>query len=94
MWWFDNKHLVDILRNAFDRLDPTHGSLVYIWFFFSSFFPQVEMETISVSDGYSLCNITTRPIIPSMAVFIQGCSDSMIVTYPTNGMYPTANTTD
>lgn len=25
-----------------------------------------------------------------MAVFIQGCSDSIIVTYPTNGMYPTA----
>lgn len=29
---------------------------------------------------YSRCNITTNPIIPSMAVFIHGCSDSMIVT--------------
>lgn len=29
---------------------------------------------------YSRCNITTNPIIPNMAVFIHGCSESMIVT--------------
>lgn len=42
-----------------------------------------------VSKDYSRCKTTTKPMIPSMAVFIQGCSDSMIVTYPTNGIYPT-----
>lgn len=36
--------------------------------------------------GYSLCNTTIRPIMPNIAVFIQGFSDNMIVTYPTNGM--------
>lgn len=39
--------------------------------------------------GYSLCNTTIRPIMPNIAVFIHGFSDNMIVTYPTNGMYPT-----
>ena len=38
---------------------------------------------------YSRCKTTTRPMIPSIAVFIHGCSESMIVTYPTKGMYPT-----
>ena len=28
-------------------------------------------------------------MIPSIAVFSHGCSLSMIVTYPTNGIYPT-----
>lgn len=37
-------------------------------------------------DGYSLCKTTIRPIMPNIAVFIQGFSDNMIVTYPTNGM--------
>ena len=36
---------------------------------------------------YSRCMTTIRPINPSMTVFIQGCSESMMVTYPTRGMY-------
>lgn len=53
-----------------------------------------KREVFAATDDYSLCRMTTRPIIPSMAVFIQGCSDSMMVTYPTNGMYPTIDTAD
>ena len=30
---------------------------------------------------------------PNMTVLSHGCSDSMIVTYPTNGMYPTTDPT-
>lgn len=37
---------------------------------------------------YSRCNITINPIIPRSTVFSHGCSLSMIVTYPTMGMYP------
>jgi len=38
---------------------------------------------------YSLSNMTSKPIIPSNTLFAQGCSLSKMVTYPTNGMYPT-----
>lgn len=38
---------------------------------------------------YSLCMTTTKPINPSMTVLSHGCSESMMVTYPTHGMYAT-----
>lgn len=51
----------------------------------------VEILGAVSHDGYSRCNTTIRPIMPNIAVFIHGFSDNMIVTYPTNGMYPTAH---
>lgn len=54
-----------------------------------------EKLQTSVPEGrYSRCKTTTKPIIPSIAVFIHGCSESMIVTYPTKGMYPTESRRD
>ncbi len=37
---------------------------------------------------YSLCSTTINPMIPNMTVLSHGCSESMIVTQPTKGIYP------
>ena len=42
-------------------------------------------ECNSISDDHSLCRTTMTPMSPNNTVFNQGCSDSNIVTYPTNG---------
>ncbi len=51
--------------------------------------PFGHIWVVDFGQFYSRCKTTTKPMIPSIAVFIHGCSESMIVTYPTKGMYPT-----
>lgn len=48
----------------------------------------IALSLYTVTCIYSLCSITINPMIPSRTVFNQGCSLSMIVTYPTIGIYP------